>query len=194
MIPTFGDLWLKLSEHTLLSESRMARLYAVAAQAPAGAFVEVGVGPGGSGAMLAAIARETNRPVWLCDTFAGFAEVTPADAALGHGPGIHAYPRGCLASALADVGDPVAEVFEGVFPASVAGRASGPVALVHCDVDVYRATLDVVTWALAHLVPGGVLVCDDYGAFAPARDAYVAAKVPFPTVVYPDGQSVAWAK
>jgi O-methyltransferase len=38
-----------------------------------------------------------------------------------------------------------------------------PIAMLHCDVDVYSSAKDVVELFLPHLSGGGVIVFDDYG-------------------------------
>ncbi|MNC63802.1 hypothetical protein D3C75_1139530 [compost metagenome] len=37
--------------------------------------------------------------------------------------------------------------------------------MLHIDVDVYESARDVLNWALPRLVPGAVVVFDDYGFF-----------------------------
>lgn len=37
-------------------------------------------------------------------------------------------------------------------------------ALVHVDVDLYQPTLDSLEFFFPRLLPGGILVCDDYGS------------------------------
>ena len=38
--------------------------------------------------------------------------------------------------------------------------------LVHIDVDLYRATLDCLEFFYPRIIPGGLLICDDYGSTA----------------------------
>lgn len=54
-------------------------------------------------------------------------------------------------------------------------------ALVHIDVDLYQPTLDSLLFFYKRMVPGGVLLCDDYGSLTcpgarQAMDEFVADK------------------
>ena len=44
-----------------------------------------------------------------------------------------------------------------VFPSGIS------VSFVHIDCDLYQSTKTALSWSLAHLVPGGIIVFDDYG-------------------------------
>lgn len=65
---------------------------------------------------------------------------------------------------------------------------------VHLDVDMYAPTLACLKYFVPRLVPGGVVICDDYGAptFPGAARAWLeycdAQDLPF--VVLPTGQSI----
>jgi O-methyltransferase len=56
------------------------------------------------------------------------------------------------------------QVLAGVFPEE-AGRLveERKFRFCHIDVDVYRSAADVVEWIWSRLVPGGLIVFDDYG-------------------------------
>lgn len=49
----------------------------------------------------------------------------------------------------------------GVFPATAVDM---PLKFVHVDCDIYQSTKDAVAWGWKNLVPGGLMLCDDYGA------------------------------
>ena len=65
---------------------------------------------------------------------------------------------------------------------------------MHVDVDLYRPTLDACEYFYPRLVPGGVLLFDEYG-FPAARgerdavDEYFADKSESP-IVLPTGQAI----
>lgn len=56
---------------------------------------------------------------------------------------------------LADCPDRYSFVLEGI--------AQNKICFVHLDVDLYTPTYNALRWAVEHLCPGGVIVCDDYG-------------------------------
>ena len=41
----------------------------------------------------------------------------------------------------------------------------GKISLLHCDVDVYEGSRDIVDWCMGRLSIGSVLVFDDYGFY-----------------------------
>ena len=55
------------------------------------------------------------------------------------------------------------KVLEGIFPDKTAQYVNEPIALLHCDVDVYQSAKEIVDWAMPRLKTGGVIIFDDYG-------------------------------
>ncbi len=59
-----------------------------------------------------------------------------------------------------------AEILEGVFPDETGPRVERLVfRFCHIDVDVYQSSRDIVDWIWDRMVPGGIVVYDDYGSF-----------------------------
>jgi len=52
---------------------------------------------------------------------------------------------------------------KGVFPASAAGLENERFSFVHIDVDIYQSVLDSCEWFYPRLLPGSVMIFDDYG-------------------------------
>jgi len=50
-------------------------------------------------------------------------------------------------------------VHQGLFPETA---VAVPLRFVHVDCDLYRSTMDAMVWAWNNLVPGGIILCDDY--------------------------------
>jgi O-methyltransferase len=66
-------------------------------------------------------------------------------------------------------------------------------AMVHVDVDLYQPTLDSIAFFYERMVPGGILLCDDYGSTGcpgakKAFDEFVAEKPEHHVVHLPTGQ------
>ena len=58
------------------------------------------------------------------------------------------------------------ELLVGVFPDETGHRVEDEsFALCHIDVDVYQSARDVLEWVWTRMVPGGVVVFDDYGFY-----------------------------
>jgi O-methyltransferase len=194
MEPEFWELHARCSEYTMTSPERMYALYeavrhVVRAGVP-GDLVETGVWRGGS-AMLAALALEragdTERRLYLYDTFAGMAEPGELDVDFA---GASAHPH-WQSEQRDDINEwcysPVDEVRRNLlstgFPAGrlklVEGRveetipATAPdsIALLRLDTDWYESTLHELEHLYPRLSPGGVLIVDDYGHWAGARAA-----------------------
>lgn len=167
-----------LSGLSLISEDRLALLWAEAQGAPPGAFAEVGVYQGGS-ALLLRLASP-GRTIHLFDTFTGH-------PATGH------EDTGQWLGRFADTDwSPVAQAVAthlhiGAFPASIPADWAPQLALVHVDVDTYQSTKDAIGRLVPLLVKGGVLICDDYG-FCPGAKRAVDEYTGF--TVLPTGQAL----
>lgn len=139
-------------------------LCALAAAAPPGDFVELGVYKGGSAAALYDVAERQGRRLWLFDTFAGHPAPDP-----GHDNALH-HCKGKYGDAIkpAELQErlPKARIVVGRFPdalALVPGMGFGRrLAFVHSDLDLYAGT-EAVCRLLPPLMPiGGMLYFDDY--------------------------------
>jgi len=51
----------------------------------------------------------------------------------------------------------------GFIPDTFVGLEVSKLAFAHIDVDLYQSVIDSVAWVYPRLVPGGILVFDDYG-------------------------------
>ncbi len=154
-----------MREHTLVDLYRCYELWTLAWQMAAvdGAFLEVGVWRGGTGALLAAAAAQVpGKAVFLADTFTGVVKAGAQDTAYVGGE--HADTSVDIVRGLLQGMDlHNASLLQGIFPDDTADQIEGPIALLHCDVDVYSSAHDVVQWTLPRLSPGGAIVFDDYG-------------------------------
>jgi hypothetical protein len=154
-----------------------------------GDIVECGVWRGGSmmAAALALMDRgQTQRHLWLYDTFEGMSAPTEADRShdgVAAQQQLDNTTRGegvwCEASLpdvqanLARTGYPAAHVHyqpgkvEDTIPATLPGR----IALLRLDTDWYESTRHELQHLYPLLAPGGVLIIDDYGHWQGARRA-----------------------
>lgn len=193
--PEFVALQAEIAPFTMTSKERQHALYAAVnyierCKIP-GDIVECGVWKGGS-TMLAArtlMARgSTERSIYLYDTYAGMSEPTPEDVNL-HGSAaagkweesqqgaINTWDYASLEEVRANVsstGYPQEKVHyvkgpvEETIPATL---PNGSIALLRLDTDWYASTKHELVHLFPLLVPGGVLVIDDYGHWQGARQA-----------------------
>ena len=182
---------------TMTSRERIAAVCEAAAYVTRnrveGAWVECGVWRGGS-TMAAALTLkrlgDTARELYLCDTFAGMTEPTDADGGLEHdAAATRSYweqtrredgTSGWTLATLPDVqanmsatGYPAERVHfvEGPVEQTLPGQAPEQIAILRLDTDWYESTRHELEVLEPRLVPGGVLIIDDYGAWSGARRA-----------------------
>jgi hypothetical protein len=169
-------LMLAVKPYTMLTYARLSKIHDLASELEArgieGAFVECGVWNGGSAGIMAAIARDnTERHLWLFDSWEGMPEPGPWDvSAQGQSP-----EKGMARGSEETVADlvlrkvglergrmhPMKGWFEETIPAAADGI--GRVALLHLDCDWYQSVKIALNQLYDRVVAGGYIVIDDYG-------------------------------
>lgn len=156
----------KIQQNTVVDIFRSFELWSIAKQLKEieGCFLEVGVWQGGSGALLATAAKLTapDRSVFLADTFLGVVKAGPNDPKFKGGEYANTSAE-IVANLINKLNLDNVIILEGVFPDDNHQSMNEPIALLHCDVDVYQSAKDIVEWVLPRLSLGGVIVFDDYG-------------------------------
>jgi O-methyltransferase len=162
------------AHRTGMREDRLYTLWQAVAALPPGdhAIAEVGAFKGGSARFLGEALAWFNRsnPLYVCDTFQGHA-VVDADLDGPHRVGEQftntSYED--VSSYLADL--PTVRIVQGDFRlTSRQIECAAPFALAHVDVDVYPVTGHCLEFFAERLLPGGLVVVDDYG-FTTCRGA-----------------------
>lgn len=193
--------------HRPLASYFLAR-YFIHAMDLKGEFVECGVYTGISALFVCRAAR-TRSPAYageglhLVDSFAGLGDPGKEDvfsARRADGSVAPAsIPRGSFAAGVDEVRNtmrefPAASIHQGWIPDVFQGLPETRWAYVHVDVDHYQPTADCLKYFYPRLCPGGVIICDDYGAplFPGARRAWdqYCEENELPFVVLDTGQSV----
>jgi O-methyltransferase len=192
----FRELGERVAAATMTSTERMHALYQAINYATdagiEGAIVECGVWRGGSSMLsaLALLARDdSSRTLWLYDTFEGM--VTPGERDVTY-DGVparalletqertgNAVNDWCVAS-IEDVranmdatGYPRERVrlVEGKVEETVPAQAPDTIAILRLDTDWFESTWHELVHLYPRLVPGGVLIVDDYGWWRGSREA-----------------------
>jgi len=192
--PDFQAIYAGAEQHTIVSPDRCYMLISLARQAAhlPGDFAECGVYKGGTALMLARILKDgTNQALYLFDSFKGLPKATREEERW--------FSEGefCFESVEA-IRELLSEfksvhIRPGWIPDTFEDLENTHYAFVHLDVDLYQPTLDCCRYFYPRLVPGGVLLFDEYG-FAPARgeknavDQFFEDKPEFP-IVLPTGQA-----
>ena len=197
--PQTQEIWRAVSDRTMTHHNKIQFLveavrYAERTRLP-GAFVECGVWRGGS---MLAVARTllqlgvTDRDLYLFDTFTGMTEPTERDVrinegkhaevflnAKGPGPMAWSRPERFIAT-LDDVKQGFAEIdypaervhyVQGKVEETVPQQAPQDIAILRLDTDWYESTKHELAHLYDRLVPGGVLILDDYGTWQGSKEA-----------------------
>jgi O-methyltransferase len=165
----FMTLYESVKNHTLVDIYRMYELYSLVKQAsklPAGDILEVGVWRGGSGALLAhaAVKFGQSSQVFLADTFQGVVKAGGKDSKYIGGEHSDTSLHTVNELLLDQLKLNNFKVLEGIFPEQTAHQIDGHAfRICHIDVDVYNSAKDVNEWVWPRLVPGGMVIYDDYG-------------------------------
>lgn len=161
----FLEIYKTVSDHTLVDVYRCFELWTLAQQIrdTEGDILEVGVWRGGTGAILGrAVSHNVNKKVYLADTFAGVVKVGDKDPVYRGGE--HSDTSlGLVTDFIGSLGLKNVELLQGIFPDDTQDRVRGKISMLHCDVDVYQSSREIVEWCLPRLVTGGIMVFDDYG-------------------------------
>jgi O-methyltransferase len=165
----FQAIYSLVKAHTLVDVYRLHELYHLIRQLgrlPPGDVLEVGVWRGGSGALMAKAAAHfgVSSTVFLADTFQGVVKAGANDSRYTGGE--HADTSieqvELLLSGVLHLDN--YRVLQGIFPDQTGSAlAERRFRLCHIDVDVYASARDVDAWVWDRLVPGGMVIYDDYG-------------------------------
>lgn len=167
--PDFTDVYRQIKGNTLVDIYRCYELWdmagKIATQHPEACFLEVGVWRGGTAAILGRrLEKEGSTiPFYLADTFEGVPKSSAEDTFYNDGE--HRDTDQNTVERLLKNKYGHFKILKGIFPEDTAhlipeDRRFG---LCHIDVDVYNSARDIVHWIWDRLVPGGIIVFDDYG-------------------------------
>jgi hypothetical protein len=162
--PVFERVYAAARGRTLVSRDRCYVLWRTLIQALAldGDLVECGVFRGGTALLEATTVRDVagQRPLHLVDSFAGMPSVTEGTDRFEEGD-LGSTSAASVRTALAPF--PFARVHEGVIPGILDELGVERVTWAHIDVDVNGAVRECLEFLHPLMVPGGVIVLDDYG-------------------------------
>ena len=192
--PAFERVYAAAAGRTLVSRDRCFVLWRTLQQALHldGDLLECGVFRGGTALLEATTVRdhEAERPLHLVDSFSGMPDTTE---------GVDRFREGDFAStsyedvrqALAPF--PFARVHRGFIPRILDELAIERLAWAYIDVDIYAAVRDSLEFIYPRLLPGGVIVLDDYGfpscpGVRRAMDEFFADGRPEVPLCLPTGQ------
>lgn len=125
-----------------------------------GCFLECGVYVGGTALFIAQLMEGSGKMLHLFDTFTGMPKTNPERDWHLEGE----FADAPIEQVVETVGHKDDVTFhKGLIPETFAGLEDARIAFAHIDTDIYRSTLDCCEFVYPRLVPGGVIVFDDYG-------------------------------
>jgi O-methyltransferase len=151
---------------SIISKQNLDAMVNLVERLPKGDFAEVGVYHGGSAWELYKVSIRQGRKLYLFDTFKGtpvFTEGLDKHRIDGEFADEHAIEN--ITKFM-----PLAELHIGVYPATHPYFMKD-LAFVHCDCDQYISYCDVIEKMWPLVVPGGVLLFDDYPYLGGAKKA-----------------------
>lgn len=166
--PDFGSVYDKVRDHTLVDKKKLFNLWQYSRQLASleGDYIEVGVWRGGTGCLLGLQLKEqkSSSRIFLCDTYEGMptTDGSKDNFYVGGELGDTSYNHVRALAKSLDLENVV--LCKGMFPQESAHLVtSSKFKLVHIDVDIYSSAKDSVEWIIEKLVPGGIIIFDDYG-------------------------------
>jgi O-methyltransferase len=184
----FLNLYRACKAFTLTSVERMYALYQatrfISETGIDGDFVECGVWRGGSSMLVAMTLHacgDEARTLWLYDTYAGMTQPGPEDIDLTGRTALVRMPENGELWACSPIDDVRANMERSGYPVDQFRFVRGPVeetipasvpsriALLRLDTDWYASTYHEMRHLYPLLIPGGVLIVDDYGHWQGAR-------------------------
>ncbi|WP_018503386.1 TylF/MycF family methyltransferase [Parafrankia discariae] len=179
-----GRDWPRLA-HTMTGVRRMESLQYCVEQVlrdgVAGDLIETGVWRGGSCILMRGVLAaygDTERTVWVADSFEGLPPPDPARYAADAGDTHH--QNRALAVSLEEVRDNFrryglldgqVRFLKGWFRDTLPAAPIDRLAVLRLDGDMYESTVDALRGLYPKLSPGGFCVVDDYGAIEGCRAA-----------------------
>ena len=158
-IRDFQLLFRDIEDYTVVSQDRCFMLYQMAkyVEGKEGEIAEIGVYKGGTGKLVAKACPD--KSVHLFDTFSGMPEIERD---------IDLHRKGDFADTSLDsvkmfLSDCNNVIFHpGFFPDTAEAVRDKKFCLVYIDVDIYQSVKNCLEFFYHRMVPGGVMVFDDY--------------------------------
>jgi O-methyltransferase len=194
--PDFQIVYEGAAPYTLVSADRCYILINLAHYASylTGDFAECGIWKGGTALLLARVLKNADgKRLYLFDSFEGLPKPSlERDPWFREGQ-YRAESVEAVRDLLSDFRSMI-DIRCGWIPDTFQGLENNRYAFVHVDVDIYQSNLDCCEYFYQRIVPGGVMLFDEY-AFAAARgekdavDQFFADKPEAPMTL-PTGQAV----
>jgi len=159
----FCRIYEEIRHYTIIDLMRLFILHRAlrAAVKNEGDIAEVGVYKGGSAKLIAKSIEATGKKVYLFDTFTGMPP-TDKNKDLHKEGDFGDTSAGDVIKFLKDC--PNVIIYPGFFPKTAEPVKGKKFCFVHIDCDIYKSVRDACEFFFPRIVPGGMMLFDDYGA------------------------------
>lgn len=156
--PEFMSLYKNISAHSLVGVHKSFMIYQYARYAARhlkGDVAQLGVYRGGSAKIIAECFKDTPSKVFLFDTFEGLP---------GDGEGEKGLFSDVVYDEVQKLLSPYPHVVfrKGFFPDTAQDLTNRKFSFIYLDGDMYQSTKDGLNFFYPRLVPGGIIILDDY--------------------------------
>lgn len=194
-LATFRKHYEAVRKHTLVSADRCWILASCISQARhlKGDFAEFGVFKGGTALLASRLLAEAgdSRTLHLFDSFAGMPKTSVDEP---YTAGDFNQTSATKVEKLVTQTQTNVKLHIGFIPDTFTDAGIDQLAFAHVDVDLYQSVLDCIEYVYPRLVPGGILLFDDYGfpGCVRAREATDKAFAPLKEkpIYLPTGQAL----
>jgi O-methyltransferase len=165
----FNDIYNKIKNYTFVDKYRLYELWQIIGETTKipGAFIEIGVWRGGSGALIRRKADlcGIKDKIYLCDTFEGIVKTnSEKDPYLKDGMFNNTSVKIVEDLIYKKLKLENVEILKGIFPEETKELITdNRFRFCHIDVDIYQSAKDIVNWIWDKMPKGGIIVYDDYG-------------------------------
>lgn len=151
------------TQNSVVPHEKLVFLWDCVSNAPSGDLVEVGCWRGGSSLTIATAAQsfKPGSVFFICDTFKGVALTGEKDNVAKDGD-FGDTSREHVTQLLESRDLSNFRIVEGIFPHTSEQVTSKTISFLHIDVDTYEGYKAILHWAQDKLVPGAIIVFDDY--------------------------------
>ena len=162
----FNDAYSKISNFTLNPKSRLFSIYELSNNylLDNSTFIEVGTWKGGVCGLVSLTNHDKNIDIYGCDTFSGVKNASDKDTFFKDGEYGDASKEDI--QEINEFSNHPIKIIEGIFPDSVKDIVfQNPISMAHIDVDTYESAKQSFEFISRIMVPGGLIVLDDYGGW-----------------------------
>jgi O-methyltransferase len=158
----YQNIYNSIKTQTLLDELRCYIIYQVLNQIKNidGDIAEIGVYKGGTAKLISLILQNSNKVIYLLDTFMGMPEVDPKKD-LHHTGDFSDASLEMVKNYLINFKN--IKIVQGIFPETEDQIKSKLFSFVHIDVDIYQSVLDCCKYFYPRMNKNGIIIFDDYG-------------------------------